>query len=504
MGARLQLTVSKPSIGFQRTHRFEAADEYLQSPMTPPYPTISKPPVSEMAVRPNLVDYERARESFGWHQVYGGLDWLPGGLLNMAHEAIDRHVANGLGDRTALVWQGRYGERERYTFAQVQESTNRFANVLLSLGIKQGDRVFVLMDRLPELHIALFGSLKAGAVCCSTSSRQSIAEVKDELKNSGTKVLVTQPHLRRAITPLILELFDLEHILVINKNERDPDPLNIADLSYEEEMSKASPTYSTAATNQLDSALIQYVTDAANMTRGVAHRHLAAAGQRAVGRWVLDLHPDDVYWRTPGPGRPSFDVLGLLPPWLNGVASLVCEGPLEAADCYEAIREHRVTVWDPSPETMRALMEAGDDLPGRYDLSTLRHIVSTSGPMPPEAVLWSERLLGMPVHDTWSQSETGGVLIANFPCLDIRPGSIGKPLPGVEVGVLDEELDPVGADTVGRLAVRPGWPSMFSGFWNDPESGNSRYGKGWYVTGERARIDPDGYVWLEGTSHAGA
>ena len=466
--------------------------------MTPPYSIIAKPPVSQMVVRPNLADYERALIDFEWRQVYDGLDWLPGGLLNLAHEAIDRHVADGLGEKTALVWQGRFGERERYTFAEIQDSTNRFANVLLSLGIKQGDRVFVLMDRLPELHVALFGTLKAGAVCCSTSSWQSIAEVKDELKNSGTRLLVTQPHLRRAITPLIPELFELEHILVVNKGERDPEPLDIADLSYEEEMGKASARHDTAATNQRDIALVQYVGGAESTTKGVAHRHISAAGLHITGRWVLDLHPDDVFWPAPVPANPSCDLMGLLPPWLSGVVSLVVEEQPEADDCYAAIQEHGVTVWELSPDTARLLMEAGEDLSGRYDLSSLRHIVGVGGSMPAEAVRWSDRALGIPIHDTWSQSETGGVLIANYRCLDVRPGSIGKPLPGVELGVLDEELDPVAADAVGQLAFRPGWPSMFSGYWNDAESGNSRYGKGWYLTGERARIDADGYVWLDG------
>ena len=473
-----------------------------ETSVTPPYPTIRKPPVSEMSIRPNLVDYERARKSFEWRQVYDGLDWLPGGLLNIAHEAIDRHVVGGLGYRTALVWRGRYDEQERYTFAQLQESTNRFANVLMSLGIGKGDRVFVLMDPLPELHVALFGSLKAGAIGCSTSSRRAIGEVRDQLEDSETKVLVTQPHLRRAITPLIPTLFSLEHILVVNKGERDPEPLDIADLSYEEEMSKASPVYGTAATNQLDTALVQYAAAPQHAAKGVAHKHAAAAGQRLAGKWALDLHPDDVYWRAPGPSGAAHDLLALLPPWLNGAASLTCEKQPEAADCYKTLEEHRVTVWDASPETVRLLTEAGDDIPSEYNLSSLRHVVSTGGRLSPEAVRWSARTLGLPVHDRWSQCETGAALIANLPCLDIRPGSTGKPMPGVEVGVLNEELDPVGAGAVGRLAVRPGWPSMFSGYWNDAEAGNARIRKGWYLSGERARMDEDGYVWLEDRAEA--
>ena len=465
--------------------------------MTTSFPAIKKPNVDQMQVKPNL-DYDKIVSDFRWEDMHAGLDWLPGGGLNKAHEAIDRHASGALKDKVAMIWNGKNGEREDYTFGQMKEQSDKFANVLKSLGIEKGDRVFIFMDRLPELYIAFFGILKVGAIAGPLFSAFGPDPVKDRLLDSGAKVLVTQPDLRRRITGIIPELVELQHIIVVNKNDRDPEPRDVADLSYEEEMSKAPSEFAIVETSQYDYSIMHYTSGTTGKPKGAVHRHQAVLQQYATGKWVLDLHPDDIYWCTADPGWVTGTSYGMLAPWTNGVTQLIYEGGFRASVWYEQIQKHKVTVWYTAPTAIRMLMKAGDEVPKRYDLSSLRYINSVGEPLNPEAVMWSNEVLGMPFHDNWWQTETGAILVANYPGMEIRPGSMGRPTPGVEVGILDDDYNPMPAGEDGNLAVRPGWPSMFHTYWNNVEMYNSRFRKGWYITGDRARKDKDGYIWFVG------
>jgi len=465
--------------------------------MNSSFPIIRKPAPEQMAVKPNL-DYDRVRPNFRWEQIYAELDWLPGGALNKAHEAIDRHANGRLRDKIAMLWEGKNGEREDYTFGQLKTLTNKFANVLKRLGVEKGDRVFIFMDRVPELYIALFGILKMGAIAGPLFSAFGPDPVRDRLKDSGAKVLVTQPDLRRRISGIIPELPDLRRIIIVNKNNRDPNPLEKGDLSYEDEMGKASASFDTVPTSQYDYSIMHYTSGTTGKPKGAVHRHQAVVQQYATGKWVLDLHQDDIYWCTADPGWVTGTSYGMLAPWTNGVTQLIYEGGFRASTWYELIQRHKVTVWYTAPTAIRMLMKAGDDLPKRHDLSSLRYMNSVGEPLNPEAVMWSAQVLGRPFHDNWWQTETGAILIGNYPGMDIRPGSMGKPIPGVEAAIIDDSYDPVPPETDGNLAIRPGWPSMFHTYWNNSEMYNSKFRKGWYITGDRARMDEDGYFWFVG------
>ncbi len=464
---------------------------------TSSFPTIHKPGRDEMSVKPNL-EYGRMRAEFDWQDMFGELDWLPGGWLNKAHEAIDRHANGPRRDKVAMIWEGKNGERETYTFGEMKTLTNRFANVIKSLGIEKGDRVFLFMDRLPETYIAFFGILKAGAVVGPLFSAFGPDPVRDRLQDSSAKVLVTQPELRRRITGIIPELFELQHIIIVNKNNRDSEGRDMADLDWDEEMGKASSDFDTVQTSQYDYSVMHYTSGTTGKPKGAVHRHQAVVQQYATGKWALDLHEDDVYWCTADPGWVTGTSYGMLAPWTNGLTQLIYEGGFRASAWYEMLQKHKVTVWYTAPTAIRMLMKAGDDLPKRYDLSNLRYACSVGEPLNPEAVVWGEKAIGMPFHDNWWQTETGAILVANYPEMDIRPGSMGRPIPGVEVGVVDEDFNPVPPGVDGSLVVRPGWPSMFHTYWNNSEMYNSRFRKGWYVTGDSARIDEDGYFWFVG------
>jgi len=461
------------------------------------FPTIRKPDIEEMKVAPNL-DYDKVRGNFDWNEMYGELDWLPGGGLNMAYEAIDRHANGRNRDKLAMIWEGKNGEKEQYTFGRMKQLSDRFANVLQSIGIVKGDRVFVFMDRIPELYIAIFGILKAGAIAGPLFSAFGPEPVKDRLQDSGAKVLVTQPDLRRKITEIIPELFELQHIIVVNKDNRDPEPMLSSDLSYEEEMAKAPPNFDIVETSQYDYSIMHYTSGTTGKPKGAVHRHQAVVQQYATGKWALDLHEDDIYWCTADPGWVTGTSYGMLAPWTNGVTQLIYEGGFRASKWYELLQDYKVTVWYTAPTAIRMLMKAGEDIPRRYDMSSLRFMASVGEPLNPEAVVWGQEVFGMPFHDNWWQTETGAILCANYACMDVRPGSMGKPIPGVELGIVDDDFNPVPVGEDGNLAVRPGWPSMYHTYWNNTEMYNSKFKKGWYMTGDNARVDKDGYFWFVG------
>ena len=225
-----------------------------------------------------------------------------------------------------MIWEGKNGEQETYTFGQMKALTNKFANVLKSLGVEKGDRVFIFMDRVPELYIAFFGTLKVGAICGPLFSAFGPDPVKDRLQDSGAKILVTQPDLRRRVSEIIRELFELQHIVVVNKDNRDPAPQDMADLSYDEEMGKASANFDLVPTSQYDYSVMHYTSGTTGKPKGAVHRHQAVIQQYATGKWALDLHEDDVYWCTADPGWVTGTSYGMLAPWTNGVTQLIYEG----------------------------------------------------------------------------------------------------------------------------------------------------------------------------------
>ena len=462
------------------------------------YPVIPKPSPQEMTVTPNLPDVDGARQGFRWEDVYQEMDWLPGGFLNMAHECIDRHADGPRADKPAMIWLGKDGQEERYTFAQLRDETNKFANVLKSLGVAKGDRVFLFMERVPELYIALFGVLKLGAIAGPLFSAFGPEPVKDRMLDSGASVLVTAPDLRKRLEGVLPDLPDLKRIIIVDKGGRSKEPLQQGDLAYEALMAEASADFEVAQTSMNDYSIMHYTSGTTGKPKGAAHRHLAIVQQYATGKWVLDFHEDDIYWCTADPGWVTGTSYGMLAPWSNGVTQVIYEGGFSATAWYEIIQKYRVTVWYTAPTAIRMLMRGGEEGPKRFDLSSLRHINSVGEPLNPEAIVWGSKVFDQAIHDNWWQTETGAILIANYASMPVRPGSMGKPLPGIVAAILDEEFNPLPPGREGSLAIRPGWPSMFQTYWNNQELYNSRFRKGWYITGDQAKMDEDGYFWFVG------
>ncbi|MEX0801246.1 MAG: acetate--CoA ligase [Dehalococcoidia bacterium] len=460
------------------------------------YEPIVKPPAGRMAVEPNLLDYSAAREAFDWDHVREELDGLPGGALNIAYECIDRHLKTARRDKSAMLWEGKDGSTETYTFAQMASASNKAANMLRSLGVGKGDRVFVFLERVPELYFTVFGTLKLGAVIGPLFSAFGPDAVRDRLENSAARVLLTSPDLWARVRDIRAGLPALEHVIVLDRSGGASAPEGT--LAWADVFDPQSEEFEIEPTDPEDHAVMHYTSGTTGKPKGAAHVHMAVLGHYATGKYVLDLHDDDVYWCTADPGWVTGTSYGMFGPWSNGATSLVYEGGFGARHWYSLIEKYRVTVWYTAPTAIRMLMKAGDELPKKHDLSSLRYVCSVGEPLNPEGVLWGQKAFGLPIHDNWWQTETGSILIANYPSMDIRPGSMGRPFPGIEPAIIDDDGAELPPGQEGDLAVRPGWPSMFRTYWNNTEMYESRFRNGWYITGDRARRDADGYFWFVG------
>lgn len=467
---------------------------------------IPKDPLS-WTVRPNLEDYDTACAGFSWQQARRQLSGLPGGGLNIAYEAVERHAAGARAGHEALRFVGTDGDVRSLTYSDLAEVVDRFASVLRGLGVGAGERVFSLVGRRPELYASVLGTLKHAGVFCPLFSAFGPEPVRMRLELGDARVLVTTRALyRKKVAPVREALPGLRHVLLVDADgHADPGTLDLQDL-----MHRAPPYGSTARTQAEDMALLHFTSGTTGKPKGAVHVHEAVVAHHATGRFALDLHPEDVYWCTADPGWVTGMSYGIIAPLVHGITTVVDEEEMDPLRWYRILAEHRVTVWYTSPTALRMLMKAGDEAARGQDLSALRFVASVGEPLNPEVVVWGRKVLGHPVHDNWWQTETGGIMIANLPALPIRPGSMGRPLPGVEAGLIarDEQGEPVlrggratlvtDPDTVGELALRPGWPSMFRGYLGEEERYRRCFVAGWYLTGDLARRDADGYYWFVG------
>ncbi|MGE0199377.1 MAG: acetate--CoA ligase [Candidatus Melainabacteria bacterium] len=461
------------------------------------YATIVKALAAD-GLQPNMTDYEAMCASFDWRQIEAALQLPRANGVNQATICLDGHPPEVMA-RTALIWRSADGGREAYTFADLSRESNRFANVLTSLGIQKGDRVFVYLERIPEVFITLFGALKLGAVVGPLFSAFGPEAIKDRLEDSGAKLVVTSPSLKSRLDSVRADLPALESVVLVDRRKEYMHPLAEDEYSYEEAMARAGDHFSVVQTDPDDYSIIHYTSGTTGKPKGAVHRHLAVLAQNATAKYILDLRPEtDIYWCTADPGWVTGTSYGMFGPWSLGVTQVVIEGGFSADNWYEVLQEEKVTVWYTAPTAIRMLMKAGDDVVTRYDLSSLRHLCSVGEPLNPEAVVWGQKVYSHVFHDTWWQTETGAMHICNYPCLAVKPGSMGRPFPGVTAAIIDEEGNPLPRGEEGHLALRPDAPSFFRTYWQRDELYQSRFRKGWYLTGDRAREDTDGYFWFIG------
>ena len=438
----------------------------------------------------NLQDYTETYRNFDWSEVEKAFTWSETGKVNMAYECIDKHVDQGRGDKVALHYQDEQ-RTESYTFTEMKDRSNQAANILKDkANVNKGDRVFIFMPRTPELYFAFMGILKLGAIVGPLFEAFMEKAVTDRLENSEAKVIITTNTLLPRIP--VDQLPHLETVVVVDDEVDD----NYVD--FNREMKAASTDFDMEWLNLDDGLILHYTSGSTGQPKGVLHEQRAMMVHYISGKYVLDIQEDDVYWCTADPGWVTGTSYGVFSPWLNGATNCIAGGHFSPEAWYQMIEEFKVTIWYTAPTALRMLMSADDDVIKNYDLSSLRSILSVGEPLNPEVIKWAKDVYGLRVLDTWWMTETGGHMIVNYPTMDMKLGSMGKPLPGIEAAIVDDQGNELPANRMGNLAIKKGWPSMMVAIWKNPEKYDSYFIGDWYVSGDSAYKDEDGYFWFQG------
>lgn len=434
---------------------------------------------------PNLDDYEAVKKDFSWKDAKGYVDWFDGSL-NAAYNAIDRHVQTWRKNKVALYWEDEAGNEKKYTFEELSLLSSKLGNVLKDFGVERGDRVFLFLPRIPELYFSFLGILKIGGIAGTLFSAFQEQALADRLENSGAKVLLTTSELKPRVDAIRKKLPDLKHILVVDEP------------TFKKSVEKASDSLRVAQTDPDDYAFMLYTSGTTGKPKGVVHSHRAVIQEHMTARWVLDLRDEDTYWCTADPGWVTGIAYEILGSWSNGVAALVYAGRFDPDRWYTLLDKYNVTVWYTAPTAIRMLMASGKEIVKKHNLSHLRHLCSVGEPLNPEAIRWGIKAFGLAFHDTWWQTETGAICIANYPSLDIKIGSMGKPIPGLTAAIVDDKGRDMGTNKEGNIALKPKWPSMMHTIWKRPNKYKSYFTNGWYISGDRGLVDKDGYFWFIG------
>lgn len=441
----------------------------------------------------NLTSYEETYNNFDWKETEQEFSWFTTGKVNMGYEAIDRHAESFRKNKVALYYHDGL-RKEKYTFKEMKELSNKAGNILKTYGnIEKGDRVFIFMPRTPELYFSVLGAIKLGAIVGPLFEAFMEDAVRDRLEDSEAKVLVTTKELLKRVP--VEELPLLKHIIVIGEDVEEDDRY----IDFNKKMNEASSKLDIEWVERTDGLILHYTSGSTGKPKGVLHIHNAMIQHYQTAKWVLDLKEEDVFWCTADPGWVTGTSYGIFGPWLTGTSNLIVGGRFNPETWYKMIEDYGVTVWYSAPTAFRMLMGAGDEVVKKFDLSNLRHVVSVGEPLNPEVVRWGVKVFDLRIHDTWWMTETGAQLICNYPCMDVKPGSMGKPIPGVQAAIVDDQGNELPAYRMGNLAIKRGWPSMMHTIWKNEQKYESYFLPGdWYVSGDSAYMDEDGYFWFQG------
>jgi acetyl-CoA synthetase len=437
------------------------------------------------------------RNAVIWETAAHDLGWRPGEPINIGWHCTDRQCRLGLGAKPALLWENHLGHERAYTFDDLRRSTDAIAAALLDLGLLPGDRICLFLDRVPELYLGFLAVLKMGGIAQPLFSAFGEESLWTRLDDAGAAAVVTQRKHLGKVRRIRAELPALRRVLVVDAGEMELHP---GEVELAVDRLPRPVGFAAHPTLAETPSVLHYTSGTTGQPKGAQHVHGSLIAQFETTRRVLDLRPDDVYWCNADPGWVTGTSYGIIGPWANGATQAVLDAGFNSEHWYRFLEKHRVTVWYSAPTAIRLLLRDGADLARRFDLAALRHLASVGEPLNPEAVVWSRETFGRPFHDTYWQTETGAIVITNLPGMPIKPGSMGRPFPGVTATVLDpRSLRPYdGPGKVGIIALRPDFPSMMRAYWRKPEAYAAKFHDGWYLTGDRASIDPDGYYWFVG------
>ncbi len=445
----------------------------------------------------NIGSYEEKFKNFNWKQAEDELEFGKNDMYNIGYYCSDRICEKGNGNKLALIWEGFTGEVKKFTYNDIRVYSNTIAKFLQDKGINIGDRVCLFMDKIPELYIGFLGVLKMGGIAQPLFSAFGEEALFTRLDDAKTKAIITQKKHLGKVRRIKDKLPELTKIIVVDAEDT---AMQVNEILFSMEKISKIDTFEIFKAGREIPSLLHYTSGTTGKPKGAQHVHSSIIAQYITSKWVLDLQPEDIYWCTADPGWVTGTSYGIIGPWANGVTQVVLDAGFGTEKWYAFIEKHKVTMWYSAPTAIRLLMKEGMDAVKKYDLSSLRHLASVGEPLNAEAVIWSEKAFGKPFYDTYWQTETGAMVITNFPDMKIKPGSMGKPFPGIAATVVNTKTyEPIGTSgTVGLIALKPGWPSMMRAYWNNKETYDGKFKNGWYICGDRSSIDNEGYFWFVG------
>lgn len=433
-----------------------------------------------------------------WSVAEKELGYASGDVINIGWYCSDRICNIGKAEKTALCFEDSLGTSRKYSFNELRLASNTIGAYLQNLGIKKEERVCLFMDRIPELYFSFLAVLKIGAVVQPLFSAFGDESLFVRLEDAGTRCIITQSRHLGKVRKIVDKLPSLEFIIIVDQSEEKR--TGNKELAFNLEKRPPVEHLEIFPTKAESPSVLHYTSGTTGQPKGVKHVHYSLISQYLTTKSVLDLKEDDIYWCTADPGWVTGTSYGIIGPWSLGVTQCILNAGFSANSWYSFIERNKISVWYTSPTAIRSLMKAGDEIARSFNLSGLRHLASVGEPLNSEAVLWSDRIFGKPFHDTYWQTETGSIMISNIPGMKIKPGSMGKPFQGITGVILDQDSKETIRESgkVGLIAFKPDWPSLMRGYWKNNEKYSEKFVNGWYLSGDRATIDHEGYFWFIG------
>jgi acetyl-CoA synthetase len=445
----------------------------------------------------NIISYEEKYRTFNWKHSEELLEYGKDGNFNIGYYCTDRICNKGFGNKLGLIWEGFSGEVKNFTYNDLRVYSNTIAKFLQDTGLKPGDRICIFMDRIPELYISFMGILKMGGIVQPLFSAFGEESLFTRLNDAKTAAILTTKKHAGKIRRIKSQLPALTKIIIVDADDKAPEN---DEIYFSMEKAPKVEHFDIVKVDRETPSVLHYTSGTTGKPKGALHVHSSIIAQFITANWVLDMQPDDIYWCNADPGWVTGTSYGIIAPWANGVTQVVLDAGFGTEKWYAFIQKYKVTNWYSAPTAIRLLMKEGLESVKKFDLSCLRHLCSVGEPLNAEAVLWSEKAFGKPFLDTYWQTETGSIMISNYPGMKIKPGSMGKPFPGITATVINPNtFEPIKTTgSVGLIALRPGWPSMMRMYWNNKATYDGKFKNGWYICGDRASIDADGYFWFVG------
>ncbi|WP_306533873.1 AMP-binding protein [Geobacter sp.] len=415
---------------------------------------------------------------------------------NIGHICTKMQCDLGKSHKMAMRWISPAMERADYSFADLESQSSKFANVLQSLGFSRGDIFFTFLPKMPEQFFAFLGALKVEVIAGTMFSNFGEDALLDRLGDARAKGVITKKSFLKKLNRIRHQLPNLTCIIVVDSEEH----LAADVFSYKLLMQEASDSFEVPLTNPDTPSVLHYTSGSTGKPKGVLHAHRSVLFQSYTTREILNLGDDDIYWCTADQGWVTGTSYGIIGPWSLGVTQVHFGGAYDAEAWFTILEREGINVWYTAPTALRMLLREEQSLFEKFDILKLRQIFSVGEPLNPEVIHWARRTLGKEIYDTWFQTETGAIMISNRPGLEIRPGSMGKPVDGIEPAIISDSGDKISDGEQGNLCLKPGWPSMFVTYLNNDTVYQQKFNHGFYHTGDTARRDEDGYYWFMGRS----